>query len=183
MRYFQMTLIALALFATGCLSNEDANQAIADDLDQAVAQDLDQADSMTSDGVKQGDDSPAKPTKGGIKVVADKKIPKKSAPFEIGKPRFKGDTLLLDVEYGGGCQDHVFTLYWDDRFKENVPLSASLVLIHNDNRDECEAWLSETLEFDLTLIKKSFLAGYPTNVDREVMLKITGLKDEISYKF
>lgn len=65
----------------------------------------------------------------------------------------KGDKLIIDVRYGGGCvPQHTFQLNWDGSFLKSNPAQAVLELSHNANGDPCRALLSERLQFDLSVI-------------------------------
>ncbi len=64
----------------------------------------------------------------------------------------KGDKLILDVRYTGGCLDHTFQLNWDGAFLKSNPAQVVLELSHNANGDSCQALVSERLQFDLSVI-------------------------------
>jgi hypothetical protein len=67
----------------------------------------------------------------------------------------KGDRLILDVVYGGGCQPHDFQLSWDGTIIKTKPPQVLLSLTHNGNGDTCKALLRERLQFDLSVALKS----------------------------
>ncbi|HYO51757.1 hypothetical protein [Archangium sp.] len=64
----------------------------------------------------------------------------------------KGDKLILEVKYGGGCQRHSFQLAWDGSVIKTEPPQLQLSLTHNGNGDPCKALLAEQLQFDLSLL-------------------------------
>lgn len=65
----------------------------------------------------------------------------------------KGDKLIIDVRYGGGCvPQHTFQLNWDGSFLKSNPAQVVLELSHNANGDTCRALLHEQLQFDLSVI-------------------------------
>ncbi|WPD22719.1 MAG: hypothetical protein SD837_21355 [Candidatus Electrothrix scaldis] len=64
----------------------------------------------------------------------------------------KGDKLILDVRYGGGCLNHTFQLNWDGEILKSIPPQVVLELSHNANGDSCKALVSERLQFDLSVI-------------------------------
>jgi hypothetical protein len=64
----------------------------------------------------------------------------------------KGDKLIIDVIYGGGCREHTFQLNWDGSFLKSNPAQAVLELSHNANGDPCRMLLRERLQFDLSVI-------------------------------
>lgn len=64
-----------------------------------------------------------------------------------------GDTLYVNVGYGGGCQEHEFTLYWNGLWAESAPPRTGVRLVHEGNDDFCEAAIGpQTLQFDLSSI-------------------------------
>lgn len=72
-----------------------------------------------------------------------------------------GDTLSVDVSYGGGCEDHDFSICWPDQsFMESSPVQVGLEIWHDGHDDACDAWISETLTWDLTPLKQSYQAAY-----------------------
>lgn len=68
------------------------------------------------------------------------------------------NTLLIEVQYGGGCEDHDFELEIDyclESFPVQCPVKVKDV---SRNPDYCEALITETLEFDLQ--EEGFLTSY-----------------------
>lgn len=63
----------------------------------------------------------------------------------------KGDKLILDVVYGGGCRTHDFQLSWDGSILKSNPPQVVLSLTHNGNGDPCKALVIERLQFDLSV--------------------------------
>ena len=64
----------------------------------------------------------------------------------------KGDKLIIDVIYGGGCRQHTFQLNWDGKFLKSNPAQVVLELSHDANDDPCRALIHERLQFDLSVI-------------------------------
>lgn len=65
----------------------------------------------------------------------------------------KGDKLIIDVIYGGGCvPQHSFQLNWDGALLKSNPAQVVLELSHNANGDPCRALLRERLQFDLSVL-------------------------------
>ena len=72
-----------------------------------------------------------------------------------------GDTVWLEVSYGGGCADHDFVLAWDGLFLESFPVQTRLELFHNPNGDMCDAWITEQLRFSLVPLRTGWAYGEP----------------------
>ncbi|MFY0598295.1 MAG: hypothetical protein JXR03_01405 [Cyclobacteriaceae bacterium] len=71
-------------------------------------------------------------------------------PYRIIAITPRNDQWDVIVEYSGGCEDHLFYLWWDGNIAF-VPssglLDLELYLIHNGNGDLCEAIVRDTLSF------------------------------------
>ena len=67
-----------------------------------------------------------------------------------------GDFLQINIEYAGGCEDHIFNLVHEFIFCGTPPVYISIKLRHNANEDLCEALITEDLCFDIS----SIYAGY-----------------------
>ncbi|MFX0206334.1 MAG: hypothetical protein ACFFDT_10120 [Candidatus Hodarchaeota archaeon] len=70
------------------------------------------------------------------------------------------DLLYLEVSYSGGCATHDFSLIGTGVFMESYPVQTSIVLSHEDNNDNCESIVTETLMFDLTPLKELYTESY-----------------------
>lgn len=85
-------------------------------------------------------------------------------PVDIIEARLVGDSLEVDVAYGGGCEAHEFVLCWPDQtFAESSPVQVGLELYHNANGDMCEAYFEETITLDLIPLQESYEQGYGGN--------------------
>ena len=69
--------------------------------------------------------------------------------YKLAKSRVSGDTLFVDVEYSGGCKDHVFTARHNGQYMKSMPAQLNLMIDHNGNADACRELIKETLAFDL----------------------------------
>jgi hypothetical protein len=81
-------------------------------------------------------------------------------PYRVLDARVTGDTLLLTVEYGGGCMKHTFTLCWSGAFLESNPVQVPLVLHHDAHGDRCLALVTRLLRFDLSSLKAEYRRSY-----------------------
>lgn len=73
-------------------------------------------------------------------------------PFRFKKVEMKGDSLIVTVEYGGGCGDASFTLVASEAISKSNPPQRNVRLSFKDD-DDCEALIKETLIFDLNPLK------------------------------
>jgi hypothetical protein len=58
--------------------------------------------------------------------------------------------LQLEIEHGGGCEDHRYALQWPGFAGASNPPLIPLSLEHFGNGDTCEALITATVWFDLT---------------------------------
>jgi hypothetical protein len=93
-----------------------------------------------------------------------------------------GDRLIIDLSYGGGCRDHIFSLIGENVFMESNPVRTNVVLSHDANDDPCEAWLTEELYFDLSPLKEAYQEAYSMS-SGSIILLLEGVESEILYEF
>ena len=113
--------------------------------------------------------------------------------YNFNSATIEGDTLTVSVSYGGGCETHEFTLLAEPEF---IPVPDGLTMLgisiaHNANGDMCEAWLTESYDFDLTSIKKKYQAEFGMEgtihlgmiADPTVTPPEDGFPDNLTYSF
>lgn len=96
------------------------------------------------------------------------------APVTIVSHAIEDRYLTLTVSFSGGCATHSFDLSTDMEFMSSSPPAATVYLLHHDNEDACEAYLTETLMFDLSALRNQeftemtiTLFGYDTPITYE----------------
>ena len=115
--------------------------------------------------------SPSEPNDLLMAVTDDQVVPALLVPRDDPRPwpfdpwtfvahRVEGDTLALEVQYGGGCREHRFALLIDPAFMESHPVQVSARLAHDADGDLCRALLTRTLRYDLTPLREHFTASY-----------------------
>lgn len=89
--------------------------------------------------------------KGILPIAVDREYawPGTTDHFEIISKSIVGDSLILEVEYGGGCETHDFHMHTNQIWKKSNPIQLNIWLEHNSHEDRCRAMLRETLVFDL----------------------------------
>ena len=61
------------------------------------------------------------------------------------------DELFVNVNYGGGCEDHIFKLVMEPNFCGTPPVYYYFYLSHDANNDGCFAFIAEhNLCFDIS---------------------------------
>jgi hypothetical protein len=104
-------------------------------------------------------------------------ISQESDPITINSVLLEGNTLILEVEYSGGCEDHSYELIGSEGVMKSLPAKRSIKLIHNANGDSCRELVSETLKFDIIPFALKATTG------SEIILLLDGTKESISYVF
>lgn len=81
-------------------------------------------------------------------IIGD--IDVESDDFSLREAFYEGDSLIITVQYSGGCKQHSFTLVWPEAIIAIHPPQFGIYLVHDGNDDSCEAYLTNTIRFDLT---------------------------------
>ena len=101
--------------------------------------------------------------------------------FDLDDAVVSGDTLSVTVSYGGGCEDHVFTLVASEAFQESDPVQLAVTLAHEANDDACERWVTQGYSFDLLPIKERFQNQYQDS--GTIVLQLEDAPGELLYEF
>lgn len=74
----------------------------------------------------------------------------------------EGDLLSLTVQHGGGCEEWTYTVCWPDQmFLESDPVQVNLELLATTPQpDMCDAFITETVEQDLTPLRDHWRDAY-----------------------
>ncbi len=85
-------------------------------------------------------------------------------PLDLDAGRYRvrvdGDTLSLQVGYGGGCRVHQFGLVISSDFMESEPVQTTALLTHDADGDPCEAYILTWLIADLAPLKVEWQTAY-----------------------
>ena len=104
-------------------------------------------------------------------------------PYVVNSAAVDGDELTIEVSYAGGCRRHDFTLVISKTFRESDPVQLPAVLAHEANGDSCEAWITESLGFNLALVRACYQQFYGPGWGK-VVLRITSVSgDDLVYEF
>jgi len=82
-------------------------------------------------------------------------ISAKNDPFVLNDFKIEDDSIYISVSYSGGCKQHSFEIVWSEELIETEPPSTSLIIMHNANGDNCEAYITETLLFSIYNLSES----------------------------
>lgn len=97
--------------------------------------------------------------------------------FAINYAKIVDDCIEINVSYSGGCEEHNFYLTKIEPWCGTPPIPPTMLqLWHNANGDMCEAYLTNSVFFDLTSIQ------YADSSSMEIIL-LTNLNDNYSQQF
>ena len=78
----------------------------------------------------------------------------KNDPVKINDVYINEDTLVVNLSYSGGCEDHTIDLARLMPWCGTPPLPPPTFEIrHDSNGDLCEAWITETYKYDISPLK------------------------------
>jgi hypothetical protein len=103
-------------------------------------------------------------------------------PYEFRSMSMSGDTLVVEVRYGGGCEQHDFTLLVMPIFMESYPVQMSGSLAHDAKGDMCRALVSSTLRFDLSPLRELYRQSYSVASDT-LHLNVRDWPRRVVYRF
>ena len=109
-----------------------------------------------------------------ISPILGDKIPLNDS-YTISAIQIKGNKMLVDVSFSGGCMLHEFKAVGLPISNQAIQPIRQIQLSHNSNRDNCEKLMSHTLEIDLKPIALNQQVGSKT------IFILDGWKDQITY--
>jgi hypothetical protein len=103
-------------------------------------------------------------------------------PYEFRNMSVSGDTLVVEVQYAGGCAQHDFTLLVAPIFMESYPVQMSGSLAHDANGDMCRALVGRTLRIDLRPLRDLYRQSYGVKSDT-LHLNVRDWPRPVVYRF
>ncbi len=91
-----------------------------------------------------------------------------SDDYEVTDSRIQNDSLLIEVQYGGGCGPVDFELITDGLFMESNPVKLNVILAFDDE-DPCEMAVKRNLCFDLSNLATYYNDSYQTTEGKIVL--------------
>jgi hypothetical protein len=90
------------------------------------------------------------------------------------------DSLMIEVQYGGGCDPVSFELITDGLFMESNPVQLNVILAF-DSDDPCEMLVTKKLCFDLSNLAEHYNDSYQTK-EGTIILHIQDF-NKLTYNF
>jgi len=101
--------------------------------------------------------------------------------YTINNVEIEEDILTIEVKYGGGCKEHIFSLFGSPGFMKSSPVQTDVMLSHNANNDLCKALITEEVSFNLTPLKEVWQQMYGES--GTIIINLQGFNEPISYEF
>lgn len=95
----------------------------------------------------------------------------------ISDIRVQENKLLIDVNYSGGCEEHIFQIVGSPMIAKSLPPIRAVQLVHNANGDKCKMMVMKTLEVDIKAL------AYQQEPGSTIFLTLDGWKERIEYTF
>ena len=100
-----------------------------------------------------------------------------SDPIEITAVRVEGNTMFIDLNYTGGCEEHTFSVVGSEMISKSLPPIRSVQLIHSAKGDQCKKIVEETLIVNISKL------AYKQEQGSTIFLLVNDLKNRIEYTF
>lgn len=78
-----------------------------------------------------------------------------AADFDILSAQIEGDSLQLEVRYGGGCGSHRWAFESAGPMLKSMPPQQAVQIVHETSGDPCRALILEVVTFDLKPFRRS----------------------------
>ncbi len=112
-----------------------------------------------------------------IIVASIGRIDQASDPISISDVRAIGNKLLIDVSFGGGCEDHQFNLIGSPTISKSLPPIRLIQLVHVANGDKCKMNVTKTIEIDISEL------AYKKENGNKILLSLSGWNQQIEYTY
>lgn len=136
---------------------------------------------LTNPNLPTGDNEPDVQIKCEDIIISESRFnTAESDEYVIMDSRIYNDSLMIEVQYGGGCGPIDFELITDGLFMESNPVKLNVKLTFDDE-DPCEMVVKKNLCFDLSNLASYYNDSYQTT-EGKIVLYILDF-DTITYTF
>ena len=138
-------------------------------------------DSLLSEPFVPGDDnSNGKSGCTGIVISESQYNSAETDEYIVNKANITGDSLMIEIQYGGGCGPVGYELYTDGLFMESNPVQLNILLAFADD-DPCEMVVKKNLCFDLSDLASYYNDSYQST-GGTIILRIQDFNN-LTYNF
>ncbi len=136
---------------------------------------------LTDSSFIPGDNEPNNKVKcESITISESRFISAESDEYVVMDSKVYNDSLMIEVQYGGGCGPIDFELITDGLFMESNPVKLNVILAFDDE-DPCEMAVKKNLCFDLSNLATYYNDSYQTT-EGKIVLRILDY-NTITYNF
>ncbi|MCH2230733.1 MAG: hypothetical protein MK105_10350 [Crocinitomicaceae bacterium] len=134
---------------------------------------------IVKDTISNGSEDDQQKTKSikDMKIKAQIGEMKDGDAFNIEGVRISGNTMYVDVSYGGGCGDHSFEMNGSMAVMKSFPPQRAVKITHKNHKDYCKAIVTKTLEIDISELSDGKTKG------STIILLLDGWDERIKYTF
>ena len=158
MRNYFYLLLIVAIPMLGCKNNEQSADAAPQPQKTAAAPEPQKTDAAPQPQKNEAVPQSQKMEKSKMRsIITDAQMASRkfNVDFTITQWAVSGDTLLIGVQYSGGCKTHDWRVYFSGAMMKSMPPQALLHVAHiNDDEDPCRSLIRETLRFDLKSMRQ-----------------------------
>jgi len=104
-------------------------------------------------------------------------ITKQAKPLKISSVKIVGNSLIVEVNYSGGCKNHVFETKGSPMIAKSLPPIRAVQIIDLTKDDLCKKMEIKTLSIDISEL------AYKKEKGSEIYLTIEGWDEKIKYIF
>lgn len=104
-------------------------------------------------------------------------VSQKTDSYSILNAEIEGNLLIMNIEYSGGCAWHKFEFVGNRAVSKSLPPQRSVKLLHDNDDDQCESMVQQTIEVDITELAFAKTAG------SEITLNLAGYDEPLKYVF
>ena len=105
------------------------------------------------------------------------KYPSQSDQVDILDVKISGNVMTLKIGYKAGCKNHEFSIIGSQMISKSLPPIRNIQLIHDSNDENCETYVTQNLEYDISNFAYKKVNG------SEIILKLNGWKNRIIYTY
>jgi len=91
---------------------------------------------------------------GEVKTIMGFDMQNTGTPYDVLNISARGSKVNVTVQYGGGCEEHTFSLIHNGIMLESEPPQLHTVLVHDSPDDYCRAMPVENWSFDVSELGK-----------------------------
>ena len=99
----------------------------------------------------------------------------KTDHYNILSAEVEGVLLFMTIEYSGGCARHDFQFIGNRGFSKSIPPQRSVMLMHDNGDDMCEAMVKRDIEIDISELAMKQEKG------NEIILNLEGYDEPLKF--